>query len=226
LAVDVSFAVGFYQNDTEATIFGDSVVDAANTVKVDSALSYPFLILPADLVLGIPQDFVNRGVSALTDLLDGTFGISSKFMNTWVVARAKASETKATSVSGSVAVNVYLDTDTATIKSGALINQKAPSGTWVPLATQSVSVTAETMMQFAEMAGIGKWSLSESPFGKGVYEKKSAGDLLSGGDVVDVFGRSGSKALGGSVLVDDIQNTVYARIEGAAKVAIGLSFGK
>src|SRR5262249_41673523 len=149
---------------------------------------------PADLVLGIPQDFANRGVSALTDLLDGTFGISSKFMNTWTIARAKAAETKSTSVSGSIAVNVYLDTDEAIIKSGAQINQNAHP-IYAPLATQSVAVTAETMMQFAEMAGIGKWSLSESPFGKGYYEKKSASELLSGGDVVDLYGRSGSKAL-------------------------------
>ena len=222
-AVDLSFAVGFYQNDTEATIAGNAIVDAGNTVKVDAALSYPFLILPADLILGIPQDFVNRGVSALTDLLDGTFGISSKFMNTWVMARAKAAETQATSVSGSIAVNVYLDTDKAVIQSGAQINQKLPSAIWVPLATQSVAVTAETMMQFAEMAGIGKWSLSESPFGKAKYESKTASQLWSGGDIIDVYGRSGSKALGGSILVDDIQNTVYARIEGDAKVDIGAS---
>ncbi|MBH5399906.1 LEPR-XLL domain-containing protein, partial [Bradyrhizobium sp. CNPSo 4010] len=220
-AVDLSFAVGYYQNDTEATVESNAVIDARANVMIDSALSYPFLILPADLVLGIPQDFVNRGVSALTDLLDGTLGISSKFMNTWVMARAKAAETTATSFSGSIAVNVYQNTDKAVIKSGAQINQMAPSASWTPLSTQSVSVTAETMMQFAEMAGIGKWSLSESPFGKGYYEKKTASQLFSGGDVVDFFGRSGSKAIGGSILVDDIENTVYARIEGDAKVRTG-----
>src|SRR5262249_3355780 len=118
-AVDFSFAVGYYQNDTAATIYGNTVIDAGGTVKVASSLSYPFLILPADLILGIPQDIANRGVSALTDLLDGTFGISSKFMNTWVIARAKAAETQAMAITGSISVNVYLDTSEAIIKSGA-----------------------------------------------------------------------------------------------------------
>nr|WP_246721624.1 hypothetical protein [Methylosinus sp. H3A] len=222
-AVDLSFAVGVYLNDANATIGGNTIVDAGETVKVASSLSYPFLINPLDLVLGIPQDIVTRGVSGLTDLLDGTFGVSSKFMNTWVMARAKAQDTQATSVSGSIAVNAYIDHSTAVIQSGARINQAPPSASFNPSATQSVTVTADVMMQFAEMAGIGKWSLSESPFGKAKYEKKKAGELLRGGDVVDVFGRSGSKAIGGSILVDDIENTVYARIEGDAKVGIGAS---
>jgi len=221
LVVDLSFAVGYYQNDTEATIFGNSVLDAGTALKVDANLSYPFPTLPLDLI-NIPQFFINSGVSGLTDFLDGTFGISSRFMTTWVVAQAKATSTKATAFAGSIAGNYYKNTDTAIIQSGALINQMLPSATWNPTRTQSVSVTAETSMQFAEMAGIGKWSLNESPFGKGYYESKSASELLSGGDVVDLFGRSGSKALGGSVLFDDINNTVYARIEGDAKVAFGL----
>jgi hypothetical protein len=219
-AVDLSFAVGYYQNDTEATIFGNSVLDAGTALKVDANLSYPFPTLPLDLI-NIPQFFINSGVSGLTDFLDGTFGISSRFMTTWTVARAKATGTKATAVAGSIAGNIYKDTDKAIVQSGAQINQKLPSATWNPTPTQSVSVTAETSMQFAEMAGIGKWSLSESPFGKAYYESKSASELLSGGDVVDLFGRSGSKALGGSLLLDDINNTVYARIEGNAKVGFG-----
>ncbi|MCB1491700.1 MAG: LEPR-XLL domain-containing protein, partial [Rhodobiaceae bacterium] len=220
-AVSLALAVGYHHNDVNAIIGSHSIVDAGNTVTVDADLSFPILILPADLVLGIPQDFFNSGVSALTNLLDGTFGVSTKLMNTWVMARAKAADTTATSVSGSIAVNVFENTDKAIIRSGAQINQMVPSATWTPLASQSVSVTAETMMEFVEMAGIGKWSLSESPFGKAKYENKTASQLFSGGDVVDFFGRSGSKALGGSILVDSIHNTVQARIEGDAAVATG-----
>lgn len=216
--VSLSFAVGYYKNDVAATIYGNSQVDAAGTVTVNAALSYPFLILPADLILGIPQDIANRGVSALTDLLDGTFGIGSKFMNTFVMARAKAAETQSMAISGAVAVNTYFNTSTATIKSGARINQMLPAA---GNNAQSVVVTASTKMEFAEMAGIGKWSLSESPIGKGIYENKKAGQLLSGGDIVDFYGRSGSKSLGGSVLFDDIENTVHATIEGDVKIGIG-----
>ena len=217
-AVNLSFAIGYYENDVAATIRGNSIVDAGGSVKVDSALSYPFLIQPLDLILGIPQDIVNRGVSGVTDLLDGTLGISSKFMNTWVMSRAKSGGTQAVAVSGSVAVNVYLNSSKAIVESGALINQKLPAAGNI---SQSVSVTASTTMQFAEMAGIGKWSLSESPFGKAHYESKTASELLKGGDVVDLSGRSGSKSMGGSILFDNIENTVHARIEGGARVGIG-----
>src|SRR5262249_10208981 len=80
----------------------------------------------------------------------------------------------------------------------------------------------ETSMQFVEMAGIGKWSLNESPFGKQTYEGKTGAELRKGGDIVDVYGRSGVKSFGGSFLLDDIDDTVYARIEGNAKVNVGL----
>src|SRR6202011_5933288 len=86
LAVGLSLGLGLYQNDVLATVGGNAAVDAAETVKVDASLTYPFLIKPADIILGIPQDMNDRGVSGLTDLLDGTFGVSSKFMTTWVVA--------------------------------------------------------------------------------------------------------------------------------------------
>src|SRR5262249_33349363 len=116
------------------------------------------------------------------------------------------------------------DTTKATIQSGALINQITPGSIpgWNPGNDQSVSVTAETAMQFAEMAGIGKWSLSDSPFGK-IYAEGA--NRVTRNDFVDLFGRSGSKAPGGSVLYDEINNTVYARIEGSAKVGTGSAGG-
>src|SRR5262249_4445181 len=127
-----------------------------------------------------------------------------------------------TSITGSVGVNIYNDTSKAVIQSGARINQLSPTTPgWHPSTAQSVSVTAETMMQFAEMAGIGKWSLNDSPFAKGYAEGKTAAQLKSGGDIVDIYGRSGYKSLGGSVLYDEINNTVYARIEGDARVGTG-----
>ena len=38
------------------------------------------------------------------------------------------------------------------------------------------------------MAGIGKWSLSESPFGKAKYETKTASQLASGGASLPLIG--------------------------------------
>ncbi|MFN3348008.1 beta strand repeat-containing protein, partial [Pseudorhodoplanes sp.] len=222
-AVSVSIGVGVYDNDSQAIIRGNTQLDAFGTVRVDSKLTYPFLTKPEDLLFGIPQDIVNRGVSAITTLLDGTFGVSTKLMNNWVMAYAKATESPAASVSGSIAVNVFTNTSKALVQSGAEINQKPISATWQPPATQSVVVNAYTMMQLIEMVGIGKWSLNEGPLGKARYEGKTAAQLRKGGDIVDVAGRSGSKALGGSILVDSIDSTTHARIEGGAKVKTGAS---
>jgi WD40 repeat protein len=222
-AVSISIGVGVYDNDTQAIIRGNTQVDAFGTVKVDSQLTYPFLTKPEDLLFGIPQDIVNRGVSGITALLDGTFGVSTKLMNNWVLAYAKATESPAASVSGSIAVNVFTNTSKALIQSGAEINQKAIGAGWTPPATQSVVLNAYTMMQLIEMVGIGKWSLNEGPLGKARYEGKTAAQLRKGGDIVDVAGRSGSKALGGSILVDSIDSTTHARIEGGAKVNTGSS---
>lgn len=221
-SVALAFAVSYYKNDINAVIESHAIIDAGKTVKVDADLSYPFRIEPADLVLGIPADFSSSGINFLkAKFLDGTFGVSSKLMNTWVMSRAKAADSTSTSVTGSIAVNIYENSTKAIIKSGAQINQAVPSATWVPLATQSVSVTAQTKMQVVEMAGIGKWSLNQGPLVKAYFEGKTASQLFSGGDIVDIFSRGGSKALGGSVLVDNIDNTVYARIEGGAAVGTG-----
>src|SRR5262249_21491822 len=199
-AVALSLDLGMYTNNVLATITGVSVIDAKENFNVAASLSYPFLIRPADIILGIPQDIVDRGASAVTDLLDGTLGVGSKFLTTWVMSRAKAAETQAVAISGSIGLNFYTDTAKAIIQSGARINQMVPSASWHPGADQSVSGTAETTMQFAEMAGIGKWSFSDSPFGKLAAEGK---EKMTFGDVFDFFSRSGSKVLGGSLLMSD-----------------------
>src|SRR5262249_52238600 len=138
-------------------------------------------------------------------------------LNNWIVAGAKAAESSAVSVSGSVGVNLYMNKSKALVEGGAELNQDSAHQN----DEQSVKVDAKTAMQLIEVAGIGKWSLSESPIGKKIDEKKKWGELLRGGDFIDIFGRSGSKALGGSILVTAIENDTIARIEPGAKVHVG-----
>ncbi len=102
-AVSISIGVGVYGNDNQAVIRGNTQLDAYGTIKVDSKLTYPLLTKPEDLLFGIPQDIVNRGVSGVTTMLDGTFGVSTKLMNNWVMSYGKAAESQAVSVSGSIA---------------------------------------------------------------------------------------------------------------------------
>src|SRR6185437_19794 len=109
-AVALAVAVGYFDNDSEASISGTSTVDASGTVSVTSTLSYPFLTNPIEYFTSIPGDFTSLNVSALTTLFDGTLGISSNLLNTWVIAGAKASDSTATSVSGSVGINIFTNT--------------------------------------------------------------------------------------------------------------------
>src|SRR6202012_898217 len=88
----------------------------------------------------------------------------------------------------------------------------------VAAADQSVAVTSSISIELVEMAGIGKWALSDAPIAKGYFENKSKQDLWDGGDIIDIYGRSGSKSVGGSILVDDITDNANAEIQGDAKV--------
>ncbi len=226
-AVDLAFAVGVFQNTADATIFGDASIDAGQAINVTSLLLYPFVTQPDEIdsaqALG---DFVQQQGASLitTDLLDGTLGLGTLFLNDWVVARAKAQGSQAAAIAGSIDVNVYTNNANAIVESGARLNQNMnaeldPGN--VSLKDQSVSVTANVAMDLVEMAGIGKWSLNDSPLAKKYYEGKSAADQWAGGDIIDMYGRSGSTSVGGSVLVDSITDNVYAEIEGDAEVTVG-----
>ena len=226
-AVDLAFAVGVYQNTANATVFGDASIDAGQNVSISSSLIYPFVTNPAELTTGqgIGNLVVSQGTSFVTtDLLDGTLGLGTLFLNDWVVARAKAQGSQAAAFALSIAVDVYNNNAKSIVQSGAQINQnlnsfKDPGDT--SLEDQSVSVTSAISIELIEMAGIGKWSLSDAPIAKGYFETKTASELWDGGDIIDIYGRSGSKSIGGSVLVDTFNDNAFAEIEGDAKVTVG-----
>src|SRR5262249_19139125 len=116
-ALAVAIDLGIFTNDDEATIKGNTVVDAGGTISVTTSNDYPYLTDPSKFFTGIPQDIINRGMSAITDLMDGTLGVSSKLLNSWAIAGAKASESKAPAIALSIAVNVYNNTSNAIIES-------------------------------------------------------------------------------------------------------------
>ena len=129
-AVDLAFAVGVFNNTADATVFGDASIDAGNTVTINSSLMYPFLTDPSELtsLQGIGNLVVSQGSSFVTtDLLDGTLGAGSLFLNDWVVARAKAQGSQAAAFALSIAVNVYTNNANSIVMSGAKINQNMNS---------------------------------------------------------------------------------------------------
>ncbi|MEJ0068127.1 MAG: hypothetical protein WDO24_04695 [Pseudomonadota bacterium] len=157
-AVSLSIGVGVYSNDAEATIFSNAKVDAGTALTLSSDVEYPMLADPAVLYspAGIEQNFQNNGVSGISSYLDGTLGVASNLLNTWVVSAAGAGDSEATAVSGSIAINVFTNTSHATIQSGAQINQDPA----VQTVSQAVSVTATTAMTMLDVAGIGQFNLN------------------------------------------------------------------
>ena len=214
-AVALSIAFGYFTNDAEATVFGDASIDASGTLSVTTTLTYPPITPISPSQWGAQQlmNLESSGISTITNYLDGTLGFASDFLNTWSIAGAKAadiSETDpktgkqkvqgtASSLSGSLAINIFQNTSNATIESGAKINQDPAYQT----STQSVTITATTTIMTLDVAGLGKWSLN--PFG--IIGKATTEDnrgfvnQLKGGDIVAFGGSAGGSALGGSILV-------------------------
>jgi hypothetical protein len=218
--VAVAIGVGINTNDDQATIYGNTHVDAKGTISVTTANTYPYLTTPSAFFTGIPQNIITQGMSAITNLLDGTLGVASNLLNTWVMAGAKTSDGPATAYALSIAVNTYFNTSNAVIKSGAQINQDPTYQT----AKQSLTVGATTSMQILNVAGQGKWSLN--PFGiffKGTNEGKSLATQASEGDIISLGGRSAARSVGGSVLVGVVTNSTQALIEAGAMVHLGAS---
>ncbi len=235
-AVAVSIAFGLFTNDTEATVFGDSTIDASGTLSVTSTLTYPPITPISPSQWGAQQlaNLESSGISTITNYLDGTLGFASDFLNTWSIAGGKAADIQepdpkkpgqfktqgtASSLSGSLAINVFQNTSNAIIESGAKINQNPAYQT----STQSVSVTATTTIMTLDVAGLGKWTLN--PFaiiGKGTTEdNRGFVNQLKGGDILALGGSAGGSAFGGAILVSVLLDSTEALIEPGVMVRIG-----
>ncbi|HEY3919271.1 MAG TPA: PKD domain-containing protein, partial [Stellaceae bacterium] len=220
-AAAVAIGVGVYTNDAEATIYGHTQVDAGGTLSVASSVTYPLLVDPAQLFTQLPGNIESNGLSGLSGYLDGTLGIASNLLNTWVVTDAGAGEGDTVSISGSIAVNVYNNTSLATIEGGAQINQNAAYQN----ANQSVAVDATTQMTMLNVAGIGSFALNLGGLTDaiGTVKKEGLGAAVSGGDLVSFGGSAGGKALGGSILVSALTDDTEAIISAGVALHIGAS---
>ena len=219
-AVAVSISVGVYINDDDATIYGNTSVDASGTITVSTTNTYPYLTTPSAFFTSIPQNIVNQGMSAITNLLDGTLGVASNLLNTWTMAGSKALQGQATAWALSIGVNTYINNSNATIDSGAKINQN----TIYQSSKQSLTVSASTSMELLNVAGNGKWSLN--PFGflfKYTNEGKNLMTQRAEGDIVSLGGRSAQKSVGGSVLIEVLSDTTHALIQAGAIIHLGSS---
>ncbi|MFG1423992.1 LEPR-XLL domain-containing protein, partial [Roseixanthobacter liquoris] len=235
-AVALAVTVGIYNNDTKALIGGQADVNAAATVTVEAKTEYPFLADLEDVIGESPSDFFDKQLEAFNEdpadaretLMDGTLGFS-QLVNNWSVALANTGAAGSIGVSGSISTLVYDDSAVAKIQSGARINQREddPARTaddffglpWAAADDQSVAVNAEVVHETVDIVGLGNWSLGEGM--ADTIRENGLADAAKGGDLVDLFNRSGGSGAGGSLGVAVYLTDTVARIEGDVKVKVG-----
>ena len=226
IGVAIAVGLGLFTNTARVTVKDGASLDAHDGIVIDSAVAYGFLLANPLSAIN-PLDYLrNTGPDGWAYFNDGTLGFSSNLFNTWVMTSASESD-----VSGGVsfALNSYTNTATATIASGARINQST-----LPTYTsgdQGVDVSAGITMNLIGIVGVGGLSLSISG-GIGSYEsvrdaaKQGAGrggQALEGiKSLVNPFGAEGGKAgIGASILVEVFSNTARAAIESGAAIRAG-----
>ena len=215
-AISAAVGLGFYDNEVLATIDDGAVVDASDELKVLSSLTYPLLVQPIELVplqgfWADPDD--GSLITEVATTLDGKLGLT-RIMNLWAATKARAPQSKLT-VTGSVAYANFANRSEAVIGSGALINQDPDYQT----AGQFVAVKASTEMQLVNIAGIIHIDLNERGVQRAIRDK-------SAGKVFSLFGNQAETlGIGGSAIIQYIDNDTIARIEEGAMVRTGADGG-
>jgi hypothetical protein len=207
--------IGLYTNSAQAIVHGGARLDAHDTVKVESALTYPFLVSSPTASINPVEFLKNQGPEGWAFFMDGTLGFSDDFFNTWVLTDADGSKVGA---GASVAVTIYNNTSNAIIESGAQINQDTdPTFRTGP---QTVEVHAGTSMQLLEVAGIA--SLNLNPGGAfDAIKTKGLSERL--GKLISPIGGSGEKGgIGASFLFDAITNNTLAEVQDGVGIHTGV----
>lgn len=222
----IALALGFgvFTNTATATVNTGAQLDAADAISVSADVAYPFLIQNPLSAIN-PADYLpTTGIEGWGYFNDGTLGYSSNLFNTWAMTNASGADT---SIGGSFALNLYTNTATALIASGAQINQLDQDRFRDGL--QAVAVTASIDMDLIGVSGVAGLSLNIEGLigGFGALPVQNSKDNSSRGErvvnglknVFNPFGAEGEKGgVGVSFLIDVLKNTTDASIAGGAKV--------
>ncbi|NEU80298.1 DUF4347 domain-containing protein [Nostoc sp. UIC 10630] len=211
----VAIAVGNYDTTVKAIVESGAKLDASKAISVTSDISYPLLVdsLPFSSDRFDPGDPDDGSIQdELANLFNGRFGLDN-MMNTWAVTKNKAAAGQAAkfSIAGSIGVSSYLNRSEAIIKSGALINQD----TLFQNGDQSVEVAANTTMELINIAGIIQFDVKPEPGAIALAIKaKSSPFSLFGNE-------AGLAGVGGSLLIQTLENHTIALIGDGAKIFTG-----
>ena len=230
--VALAISLGIFTNIATSTVDSGAAIDAADALIVSSLVSYPQLINSPISAFDPSQYLQSNGLDGYSYAQDGTLGIESNLFNTLALSTANAAQVGA---GGALAVNVFNNTSTATVQNNSRINQTDDSKAPAPRfrkGAQSVSVDAETRMEYVSVVGIGALSFNTNGFLSAgqdfVKLVKSAVTGLGGLGVVqdlsNPFGASGNQGgIGAGILVQVDTNTTTASIQGPNNIYAGAS---
>ncbi|MFO0878370.1 MAG: hypothetical protein U0840_13600 [Gemmataceae bacterium] len=222
VAISVAVARGYYDNLARASVEGGARLDARGGLSVTSELTYPLLIdnLPfSPLRFNINSQDDGSVADELGDLLNGTGGLTH-VMNVWASATGRTPDVDVT-VTGSVAVMNYINRSEAIIGAGVQINQD-PS---FHGPEQKVEVTATTTQVLISVAGNIHVELNDNGImnaAKGGSVAGKTGTKTWRSSPISLFGNQAKTVgLGGSILVQTLENHTIARIEEGAQIRTG-----
>ena len=224
VAIGAGIALGFVSNEVHTSISSGATINAHRRPghHIQSRLPIDRKTYRTCAVSGFYKDgkFDQNGGSGdeVSRFMSGKLGLTD-IVNVWVSTTAggsggdkgSAGAAKLT-ITGSMAVMTYDNTASTVVHSGVLINQDPQYRSL----TQSVFVTAATEMQTVNVAGQFSLNLTR----EGIQD--AARTSLKKGKIAKVFDVRGNRAsqvgIGGSVLVQLLDNHTEARIEEGAHV--------
>ncbi|WP_245841074.1 LamG-like jellyroll fold domain-containing protein [Puniceibacterium sediminis] len=210
-SISLAIGVNVLGNSALAEIGGHAQMDAPGTITISADVSYPFVKNIKDLV--DPEKIFADGSKGLRAFFSQAFGLTSLF-NAWSFAGSNGDgSTDALSVSGALSVNVMNNESNAVVRNGALINQELDLAD-----VGDVIVQADTQMDLLTQSGNVYFVQPDLMIRKGFQGKKIWGDILSRSSFAS-FGSSDGNVMGGAVLLNIIDNSTKAIIEGGAVIA-------
>jgi len=223
-SVAVAVGLGIFNNTAKAIVESGADLDANRAIAVSSGVNYGFLISNPLTAINPAEYLKTTGPEGWAFFMDGTLGYASNLFNTFVMTSANQGKVAG---GGSFAINIYNNTSEARIKNGAKINQE--DGLRFRVGEQTVAVTATTDMNLIGVVGVAGLSLNIDGFtkaftGEGVKKAIGGKDKILTGlkELVNPFGAEGDEGgIGASFLLEVIDNTTEAVIEGGALVHTG-----
>ncbi len=208
-----AFALGLYTNKAKATIDGGATVDGTNGVVVHATTAIPYKDTFINIT-GFNTSSIGDNYAAFLEQLlahmDQNLGVQDGLFTSWAQAAATGNLAGA---AGSLDLTHYDNETTATIASGAKINQDPNYRPAMNSSdTQDVQVLADLDYTTVNISGLVNLFANLSPL---VNLAGNSGYGLT----QNPFGTSGdAAAVGGSALVTIYKNTTQATIAAGALV--------